>query len=166
MVGSEIGGGGRGRAKSTTTSDRDRQRSRSCRNLSDRCAFDPDLLRLLSDAVNPDDSESLDGTTFPLLRRPRSLTCETRREVEGETYSDVEVNCLLTESSRQLTCLRSRAAPSFVWRAALTGWLWIGRRWLIIIRMPIAATMRLDCHPTSVVESSCGASEYSVENNV
>ena len=97
MVGSEIGGGGRGRAKSPTTSDRDRQRSRSCRNLSDRCAFDPDLLRLLSDAVNPDDSESLDGTTFPSLRRPRSLACETRREVEGETYSDDEVNRLLTE---------------------------------------------------------------------
>jgi len=65
MVGSEIGGGGMGHVKSTTTSDRDRRRSRSCRNLSDRCAFDPDLLRLLSDAVSPDDSERLDGTSFP-----------------------------------------------------------------------------------------------------
>ena len=48
---------------------------------------DPDLLRLLSDAFDPNDPDRLDGTTFPSLGRLRSLIRDTRRTVLDDVNS-------------------------------------------------------------------------------
>jgi DNA mismatch repair protein MutS2 len=48
---------------------------------------DPDLLRLLSDAFDPNDPDRLDGTTFPSLGRLRSIIRDTRRTVLDDVNS-------------------------------------------------------------------------------